>query len=257
MTHPRFPSTHTGGFRVWLAPLLLAACAPVVAQTPPGEAPGQDRDRGTLQVSGQAIVQVPADRASLSFSVETEAPSARDASRSNAERMDAVIRALRGAGIPGMEIETFGYNLAPEYRVSREDQGGQTITGYRAYNNIRVKLPEVDAAGQVLDLALEAGANRVSNLAFEASDTREARLRALREAVATAREEAEAIAQAMGVRLGPALEVQGGASAPPPGRMESMQMRAFDASVATPIEAGTQMVSASVTITYRILEAGG
>jgi hypothetical protein len=201
------------------------------------------------------VVQVPADRVLLSFAVETEAPSAQAASAANAERMDAVVRAMRGAGIAGLEVETFGYSLRPEYLLPREGQPTRTISGYRAENNVRVRLPDVGAAGRVLDLALASGANRVSDLVFEASDTHAARVQALREAVATAREEAETIAAAMGVTLGAVLEVHGGASAPPPRGLEMVRTAmAFDAAVPTPIEPGTLSVSASVTITYRIRE---
>jgi uncharacterized protein YggE len=256
MTRLATPSAGGPAFWVGVASFLLGACAPALAQNPPGEGPDRIPGAGTLQVSGQATLEVPADRVEMSFAVETEAPSAQVASQANAQAMDAVVRALRTAGVPGLELETFGYSLRPEYQVSREGQGVRTISGYRAQNNVRVELPDVSAAGRVLDLALQAGANRVSDLVFRASDTRSARLQALREAVASAREEAQTIAEAMGVTLGPVLEVQGGASAPPPRGFEVAAMRFAEAAAPTPIEPGTQSVSASVSITYRILEPG-
>jgi len=105
-----------------------------------------------------------------------------------------------------------------------------------------------------MDVAIEAGANRISDLLFEASDTHAAELEALQKAVGTAREQAEVIAAAMGARLGIALEVQGGASAPSPRSPGGMMLRAEAGVPTTPIEAGEQLVSATVTITYRILE---
>ena len=133
--------------------------------------------------------------------------------------------------------------------------GTRAISGYRVQNNIRVTVPEVDAAGDVLDRAVEAGANRIASLQFQASDTREAEMEALKEAVASAREQAQAIASAMGVRLGMALEVQGGANAPSPFTPGGMMFRAA-AEASTPLEAGDQLVTASVSIKYRILEGG-
>jgi uncharacterized protein YggE len=153
-----------------------------------------------------------------------------------------------------MEIETFGYSLRPEYEVRREDPGVRAIVGYRAQNNIRILLRDMDATGRVLDQAVGAGANRISSLEFGASDTREARLQVLAEAVRSAREQAEAMAEAMGVRLGPALEVNGNATTPTPRPEGPMLMRAVAAESTTPVEAGTLTVSASVSITYRILE---
>jgi uncharacterized protein YggE len=240
----------------WVFPPLLAAaaCAPAMAQVPPGPGgPQTPDDGGTIQVSGQAQIAVPADRVRISFTVETESASAQEATTRNAELMASVVGALRGAGIPGLDLQTYGYDLRPEYQTSREEPGSRSISRYRVQNNVQVTLDDVDATGQILDLAIEAGANRVANLQFEASDTREAKLQALKDAVTSAREQAEAIAEAMGVGLGPALEVQGGASAPNPRSPSGMMLRTM-AETATPIESGESLVSANVTITFRILE---
>ena len=236
--------------------VLIASCAPVVAQTAPVPGPrNPQEEQGTIQVTGQAQATVPADMVQISFTVETEGASAGEATNENARKMDAVIAEVRSLGIPGLEVETFGYTLRPEYEVSREGSGSRSISGYRVLNNIRLTLPDVDATGRVLDRAVEAGANRVANLTFQASDTREARLEALRQAVRNAREQAEVIAAAMGVHLGIALEIQGGANAPNPYSPGGMMIRA-SAEVTTPVEAGDHLVTASVTVKYRILEGG-
>ena len=249
---------------------ILPSCAPAVAQVPPSPSPevsgvldweaggmagAQEhaQEAGTIQVTGQAQVSLPADQALVTFAVETEGPSAGEAPAENARRMEAVLAAVRGAEVPELEVETFGYSLRPEYEVSREGSGTRSISGYRVQNHILVTVPEIDATGAVLDRAIDAGANRVANLRFEASDTREARLEALRQAVARAREEAQAIATAMGVGLGAVLEVQGGASAPNPRSLGGMMVRAA-AEASTPIEGGDQMVTANVTVRFRILE---
>ena len=165
--------------------LILGACVSASAQgrepstlSPPAERlaaqehpASQNKDGATLQVSGQAQLSVPADRVKISFAVETEAPNAQDAVRENAERMEGVMAALRGSGVEGLEIETFGYNLFPDYRYPPRAEGQvREIAGYRAQNNIRVTVPEVESAGEILDAATAAGANRVQSLQFEASD---------------------------------------------------------------------------------------
>jgi uncharacterized protein YggE len=189
--------------------------------------------------------------------VETESESAQEVSAHNAERMERVMGALREAGGQGIRIETFGYALMPQYRrPTQGDPSAQTIVSYRALNHIRLILQEVGRAGELLDAGISAGANRVTGIQFSATRTREARLEALREAVRTAREEAHTIAEAMGVTLGPAIEVRGGASAPPPGIMYRSAAAPEAARAITPVEAAEQTVSANVTITYRILETG-
>ena len=211
-----------------------------------------------LEVSGSATVKVAPDRALASFAVESQAKTATEAAGANADAMDAVVRALGGAGIRGMRVETFGYSLRPDYAyptTPAEGERTRVIAGYTALNNVRVTMEDVEAVGRVIDLAIGAGTNRVSSLAFEASDTEAARREALTQAVRQATLEAEAIAAALGRMLGDPLEVRGGAQAPTPRvQMDAMRV-AFEAAQAraeTPIEAGEQSVQANVTIKFSL-----
>ena len=163
----------------------LSACAPAGAQSLPSPSPvGEEPEGGTLTVSGQAQVQLPAERVTISFTVETESASAQEASASNAQQMERVFEALRGVGGETMEMETFGYTLDPEYRrPTQGDPSGRTISGYRVRNNVRATLDQVERAGELLDAAISAGANQVLGLQFSAIDTRGAHLQALEMAV--------------------------------------------------------------------------
>jgi uncharacterized protein YggE len=255
--------------------LVLSAvtCAPAVAQQPPtpvqvspaatnvANAVGptnhaassheanmaQEAIRPFIEVSGSASVAVAPDRALLSFAVETEGETAGEASGRNADLMAATLEAIRSAGSEA-RIETFGYTVQPIYRTDRQTQDPR-IVGYRALNNVRVTISDIDGVGDFIDAGIGAGANRVAGLTFEASDTEAARLDALREAVRKARAEAGAIASSLGVALGPVLEVRGGAEVPSP---RPYLMLAEMAPAATPIEAAEQNVTASVTIRYAL-----
>lgn len=214
------------------------------------QAMGAQAAQPFIEVTGSATIAVRPDRVRASFAVETRAPVAADASAQNAVLMDAVMRALRQSGVPGLEIETFGYSLRPEYSWS-EPTRTQVIDGYTAVNHVRVSATEVAAAGRVVDAAIRAGANRVSSLAFEASDTGAAREEALASAVRSATSQARTMAAALGRSLGAPLEVRGGAQAPMPrGGPDIAFMRAE--AVETPIEAGDVNVSASVTIRFAL-----
>ena len=254
--------------------VLLSACAGQAAggQTDPGdltrlnayEIPNEQVDAmaqqevgpGWIQVNGTGSVPVSPDRARLSFAMETRATAAGDAAGANADAMDAVLRALRGAGFTGLELETFGYTLRPEYSVTNDRQTREIIA-YTAVNNVGATLEDVDAVGRVIDVAIGAGANRVSGISFYAADTEEARREALALAVQSARAEAAIMAESLGYTLGAPLEVNGGAQRPIPRPMAAeamVSMRAAD----TPIEVGDQTVTASVSIRFALgPEAGG
>lgn len=265
-TRPRHPGA------VLLLAGVVAACGgrPAVAQPAPPDAGGAHaylyevspeqaaglaaQERPFIEVTGNASVTVAPDRVAASFAVETRAPTAAEAASGNAELMDRVVRALRATAVQGLEIETFGYTLRPEYRyVEGEPARGQVIDGYTALNNIRVRAADVSAAGRLLDTAIQAGANRVSSLAFEASDTEAARREALAEAVRGATMQARAMAEALGHTLGTPLEVRGGAESPYPRGVADVMFRA-EATMAraTPIEAGDLTVSATVTVRFAL-----
>ncbi|HSR41957.1 MAG TPA: SIMPL domain-containing protein [Longimicrobiales bacterium] len=236
-----------------LATALAGMCL-LPTTAPAQDTPTLDPDAGYVQVSGTAQVDVPVDRARVRFAVETEAPDARTAVERNAELMDAVLAALRGLDVEGLDLETQGFELQPQY--DRRQGENPTIRAYRARNHVAVTVDDVEAVGRVIDAGVAAGANRIASLSFEARDTEAARLEALRRAVEEARRQAEAMAAALGLPLGPPLEVNGGARVPSPepymARMEMAQ-----AAPSTPVEAGDQTISASVTIKYRLGAGGG
>ncbi len=201
---------------------------------------------GFLEVSGSGQVAVEPGRAEISFTVETEGERAQDAVRQNADVMAAVMAALR-EGAADLDLETHGYDLQPRYRRAPRNEDPPEIAGYTARNHLRVSSPDVDGVGELIDLATGAGANRVASLRFLPVDVEAARLEALERAVAAARQEAETMAAALGVPLGPPMEVRGGAQAPQPPVFR--QMAAMEA---TPVEPSTQMIRATVTIRYRL-----
>lgn len=234
----------------WIVAFLaLVSTTDASAQDP---APDMAADTSFIEVSGFGQISLPSDRARISFIVETEGENAQEAAEKNADLMDQVITALRSSGIAELEIETFGYNLYPRYARPRAGEP-QRIEGYSATNNVRVTTLEMDGVGSVIDLAVGAGANRVSSLSFDVRNAEAARLEALATAVRQARAQAEVIAMALGGTLGAPLEVRGGAQAPSP--IYSRTAMSFDMAEAapTPIEPGQQTVSANVTIRFRLV----
>ncbi|TVR60978.1 MAG: DUF541 domain-containing protein [Gemmatimonadales bacterium] len=232
-----------------LAAVLLTGAVPAVSA----------QDTSQLTVRGNGEVEVEPDRARIQFAVETEAGTAAEAGAANADLMDRVMSALRRSEAGGeARLETSGYQLQPRYGPMDRDRGRE-IVGYTARNTLQVISDDVEAVGPLVDLALDAGANRVAGLQFEIRDPEPHRLEALRRAVAQARAEAEVMAEALGMRLGLPTQVEGGAQRPSP---RSMALQAFApdmmaAATETPVEAGRQSVTASVTIRWVLYPSEG
>ena len=231
--------------RVLLVLALLPATA--AAQQTPVEQPR------TLTVNGVGTVEREPERAVLLLAVESEAPAARDASQQNAEKMQAVIAAIRGAGIPARDVRTVSYQLTPVYSRPPSEQGGTPrISAYRALNMVQVTVDSLPRVGPVIDAAIAAGANRVANLSVELRDNESARAEALERAVTAARQEAETVARATGQRLGEPLSISTSMVYPMPRPMAAMEMAQARMAADTPIEAGTLVVQATVNIVYKL-----
>jgi hypothetical protein len=232
--------------KLWLASVLLLAPVALGAQ----QLPEQPR---TLTVSAQGNVERVPDRAVLGLAVESESSNARDAARTNATKMERVVAALRAAGVPADRIRTIGYELHPTYARPDRAEDPPRIAGYRAVNRLQVTLDALDRVGPALDAAIEAGANRASNLHFTLRDASSARIEALQQATAKARAEAQAIAAAAGETLGVVQSIHTDSYMPPPApAMEYARAAAMDMKAETPVESGTLNVTANVTIVFRL-----
>lgn len=211
----------------------------------------------TIRVTGTGEVQRAADEAHIDLAVETVASTAREAGEQNARQMERVIRALVAAGIPRREIETRNYSLYPEYAPPppqpREEQQPE-IRGYRASNMVSVRTQDLARVGQLIDVALRAGANRLDSVRFSLRDADAAQAEATRRAVERARQSAENIATALGVQLGPVLDASTTTDLvrPVPYMMRDAREMAQAGAPPTPIQPGEQTVTATVSVVFAI-----
>lgn len=230
------------------ASLLAAAAVPMAAP-----AAAQDAQRavpGTrLDVAAIGEVRRAPDIVSINAGVVTQAPSAVDAIRQNAERMAAVRRALQQAGIAARDIQTSNVSLHPEYRY-QENQPPQLV-GYRASNQVNVRFRDIAASGRILDALVAQGANQINgpNLGIDQPDA--ALDEARTAAIANARARADLYARALGMRVVRVLSVsEGGAMPPMP--MPVLRVQAADAGATTEIEPGEQVLSVSLTVSFEL-----
>ncbi|MFL5955602.1 MAG: SIMPL domain-containing protein [Gaiellaceae bacterium] len=219
------------------AAVVLAASA-LAGVGRPEAARGDAAAPDTVTTTGHGVVVAVPDQASITAGVHTQAASASDALAQNAKLMNAVIAALKAAG--ATSLQTQQVSLSPQ----TDEQG--RVRAFAADNTVSSKT-KVAGAGALIDAAVAAGANTVNGPMLDVSG-RDARYRdALGKAVEDARAKAEALAKAGGFGVGQVSAVtEGSTDVPPP----MFQAAVKDAS--TPVEPGTQDVTADVTVTFRI-----
>jgi uncharacterized protein len=208
-----------------------------------------------MQVTGEAKVSAPPDRVYIDVGVTTQAQQSAVAASRNARQLTAVVAAVKQAAGPGAQLTTTEYSISPTYRYP--PHGAATIAGYTASNVIRVRLDDLRKIAAVLDAAAREGSNVVRDIRFGLRDEQGPRAEALREAAVSARQDARALADALGLRIVRIVRVdeQSPAIGPQPIYMQAQRFAAAAAAPATPVEAGTIGVNATVTLTVEVAPA--
>ncbi len=240
----------------WSLPVLalcLGAAGSVHAQAPAPGAPGQPPPPPipTVVAAGQATVRLPPDRAYLTLSTETRAPKPAEAQQRNAQAMAAVQQKLEGARLPRESLRTLAYSLDEEYDFVDNRRHSK---GFRAVNTIEVRLDDITRVGEILDLAVAAGATSAHHIRFDLKERQTAERQALRLAVTDARARAEAAAAGANATLVAVIRIEEQERAVPVPRpmMATMRGSAADAAVETPVTAGEIEIEASVLLTATI-----
>lgn len=225
---------------------------------PGSEGPGHGGQKAPkpslIEVTGSGQASVAPDLAEVTVGVTIQAPTAGEAMRQNAGRQRAVIDALYAQGIEARDVQTSNLSLSPVQNYP--DNQPPVITGYRAGNQVTVRVRDLPKLGAILDSLVTAGANEVQGITFNRDDAGEVEADARRDAVRNARERAEVIADAAGQRLGRLVSISdvGGSAPPMPMRMQAM---AADASPPPPVETGELSITAGVTATWEMLPDRG
>jgi uncharacterized protein YggE len=203
--------------------------------------------RRSITVSASGTVSVEPDQARITSGVTADGASAREALTNNTAAMQKVIAELKGAGIDAKDIQTASFRVEPRYTRPIEGQAPK-IDGYSVTNEVQVLVRDLDKLGDILDRLVTAGANQTAGLNFEVSKAETLLDEARQQAVANALRRAKLYAAAAGAEVGEVLTiVEGGGEGPRP----MVMARAMKAE-AVPIERGTEMLEANVTITWAL-----
>jgi hypothetical protein len=184
-------------FRVLVAGTALIAAIPSAAMT-------QSPERSRVTATGSGDVALAPDWAIVAFTVTADDSSAFAAASASTAATERVRAALAALGLSGDSLVRVTFGVQPRYNWAE----GQQLLGYRGEAIVRVDVRRLGQLAGIIDTALAAGATAVWGIQFRSHREEEARVTALKQAVARARADAEVVAVAAGGRLGRALEVR-------------------------------------------------
>ncbi len=158
----------------------------------------------TLTVSAEDRVTVDPDVAILHVGFETQPSDAKGAYAAGAQTSNAIVGALKQAGIPETSIRSESQQLNSVYQKPHKFTLAQQWT-------VKVKPERV---AEILDVAVTAGATASGQIDWVVEDEKALQDKALNGAAGRARAQAEVLAKGMGVKLGPLVYVSNQVSAP-------------------------------------------
>lgn len=234
------------------AAVLLTGCASAAfAQT---ETPAclacESQPQRTLTVSGSGKVYLTPDIAYITIGVHTEGYDAKKAVAENNSSAQEVIAAIKGLGVDAKDIQTTNFSIYPQQEY--DDQGKPTgEIKYIVDNSVYVTVRDLAKIGDVLNQAVQSGANSISGIQVDVADKAAAESEARKAAMTDAAVKAKELADAAGVALGSIQTINESVSgAPlPQYRMAAAPMAA---EAAVPIEAGQMVLTISVNLIYQI-----
>ena len=151
-----------------------------------------DPSNRSLSVSAEERVTVDPDVAILHIGFETKAMDAKSAYGEGARVSNAIVSALKQAGIPETSIRSESQSLERDWQNPHK---------FKLVQQWTVKTPPARVA-EILDVAVTFGATDSGQIEWTVEDVRALEEQALEKATARARDDAAALAKGMGVKLG-------------------------------------------------------
>ncbi|WP_260921873.1 SIMPL domain-containing protein [Novosphingobium sp. 9] len=171
-----------------------------------------------ILVSATGIARTAPDRVTIGYTVRGEGTTSDTAItklRDSALRIEGGVRNLA----KDADLHTSDLNVAEirpkecdanNYGTQRLSEGPCAVIGYVATMPVQVETGDVDDAGTLTGLISRLGGTYVGISRFSLHDDNAARAKALAQALADARNQAQMIADGSGRKLGPLLRVQDG-----------------------------------------------
>ncbi|MEA5454520.1 SIMPL domain-containing protein [Sinomonas sp. JGH33] len=213
--------------------------------------------RDTVTTAGTGTARAVPDVAVVRLGVEARAQSLPAAFEEASAAAQRTVDASLSAGTPRSDIASGGLWVRSE-TVWREG-AGQKIIGYAAGAALTVTSRDLARTPELLGAVVRAAGDalRVNGLTLEVSDPSSARAAAQEAAFDDARAAAARLAARAGRTLGDVISISAGGP-PAPGGPIPLARAALASSVEPmPVEAGEAEVSASVTVTWRLLPGPG
>jgi uncharacterized protein YggE len=232
-----------------LGAFIVAVAALTVRPGPATGAPTTDTPAAhTITVSASGKVTIVPDVARINLGVSITKPTVKAVRQAGAKAMTDIIAAVKALGVADADIQTTNLNLYPQYG----NGSAPKVVAYQISEQVQITVRDLDKAGDVVDAAAAHGATDVNGISFEIADPVKAQNDARAAAVAAARTSAQAMASAGNVSLGAVVSITDATPVSPIYYGYGALQGAAIPDAKTPVQPGTQDLSAMVTVVFEI-----
>jgi hypothetical protein len=211
----------------------------------------QDNSKITPQisVSGQGIVKVTSDQASIQFSVQTKGSNAADIKRQNDVAVDKALAFIKKLKLPKEDVLTKQVSLNPSYDYNQKKQS------FVALQTIEIELKDLSKYEELMIGLVNAGVNQIDKVAFKSSKIKELETEARKLAIQDAKKKAnDYVSVLAGQKVGKALTITDNSNGynPQPQVFSSMSMKMEDNSNQETLAVGEMDVQINVSVTFAL-----
>jgi uncharacterized protein YggE len=155
-----------------------------------------------VTVTGEGVVRVIPDQATVRFGIATRNDDPEEARRQNAETARETMNAVRELGIDERKLRLETLQLQPVREYDPETRRPED-KGFEALRDLVVELEDLELLPTLISQIIQKGANRLNGVTYGLKDRETIRDQALVEAVTRARHKATLMASTLGGELGP------------------------------------------------------
>lgn len=215
----------------------------------------------TISFTAEGKVLVKPDIAKITFYVINQGEKAEAVQKENNQRMQEAVAFVKNQGVDEDDIRTVRYNLNPEYDYTWCKKPGDKpypscppkIIGYKLDQGIEVKIRDFDKIDTIVGGLSEKGVNKISNVSFVIDDTEDYKNEARILALEKVEERAKLLARKSSIKLGKIIDISEGPGIYPVYREPKMESVGISSDeVEAPIEPGTQEITVTLTVTYKL-----
>ena len=224
------------------------------------------QNQNQITVSGEGKVYVKPDVAIVSLGVTTQAKTVAEVTKSNTDKMNAVIDAVKALKVEEKDIQTTNYSLTPVYdyvvpsevsimypSASSTMIRSNTVSGYKLEQDIQVKIRDFTKIGDILSKATASGSNQIGNLQFTIDNPEQYKEQARAQAIAKAKSNAQNLSKESGIGLGKLINVYENYNSIYSSAKGAGVVSMDSAVPAVPtIQPGQQEIDVTINLTYRV-----